>query len=67
MSDDDVVTTEPVLTVSFTEIGVVLPDGGVATLWWPSSMPLPPGYTVQIAEPASRFAPAHTLEFVRQH
>jgi hypothetical protein len=31
---------------------VVMPDGTIAHLWWPTCVPIPPGYTVELVEDA---------------
>jgi hypothetical protein len=47
----------------FREISVVLFDGTIATLWWPTSIPIPASYTVELVNDAhGRFTRCHDLK-----
>jgi hypothetical protein len=47
---------------------IIMPNGRIATLWWPSRLPIPPGCTVAVVDdPHSRFTHAWDFTFPRSH
>jgi hypothetical protein len=42
----------------FREISVVLFDGTIATLWWPTSIPIPASYTSSLSTTPMAASPA---------